>query len=46
MEGKAKEMLEDDKIKEFYLGISKEGRKNFRDALRKESEVHPDLHLN
>jgi branched-chain amino acid transport system ATP-binding protein len=44
MEGKAKEMLEDDKIKEFYLGISKEGRKNFRDALRKESESHADLH--
>jgi branched-chain amino acid transport system ATP-binding protein len=44
MEGRAKEMLEDDKIKEFYLGISKEGRKNFRDALRKESEAHADLH--
>jgi branched-chain amino acid transport system ATP-binding protein len=46
MEGKAKEMLEDDKIKEFYLGISKEGRKNFRDALRRESESHADLHHN
>ncbi|MFW5654183.1 MAG: ABC transporter ATP-binding protein [Roseicyclus sp.] len=45
MEGNAREMLEDDKIKEFYLGISKEGRKNFRDALRKESEAHADLHL-
>ena len=44
MEGEAKALLEDDKIKEFYLGISKEGRKNFRDVLRKESESHAELH--
>jgi branched-chain amino acid transport system ATP-binding protein len=43
MEGEAKALLQDDKIKEFYLGISKEGRKNFRDVLRKESESHADL---
>ncbi len=44
MSGDAKTLLNDDKIKEFYLGISKEGRKNFRDVLRKESETHADLH--
>ena len=44
MHGEAKTLLNDDKIKEFYLGISKEGRKNFRDVLRKESETHADLH--
>ncbi|MGF1502756.1 MAG: ABC transporter ATP-binding protein [Paracoccaceae bacterium] len=44
MQGDAKSLLEDDKIKEFYLGISKEGRKNFRDVLRKEAESHADLH--
>ena len=44
MQGDAQSLLNDDKIKEFYLGISKEGRKNFRDVLRKESESHADLH--
>ncbi|MGF1446104.1 MAG: ABC transporter ATP-binding protein [Pikeienuella sp.] len=44
MQGDAQRLLNDDKIKEFYLGISKEGRKNFRDVLRKESESHADLH--
>ena len=44
LEGAAKDLLNDDKIKEFYLGISKTGRKNFRDVLRKESESHADLH--
>jgi len=44
LEGPAKDLLNDDKIKEFYLGISKTGRKNFRDVLRKESESHADLH--
>jgi branched-chain amino acid transport system ATP-binding protein len=44
LQGPAQTLLNDDKIKEFYLGISKEGRKNFRDVLRKESESHADLH--
>ena len=44
LEGPAEALLRDDKIKEYYLGISKEGRKNFRDVLRKESEAHVDLH--
>ena len=44
MHGPAEKLRNDDKIKEFYLGISKEGRKNFRDVLRKESESHADLH--
>jgi branched-chain amino acid transport system ATP-binding protein len=44
MHGPAEDLRNDDKIKEFYLGISKEGRKNFRDVLRKESESHADLH--
>ena len=32
----ADELLNDEKVKELYLGISKEGRKNFRDVLREE----------
>jgi branched-chain amino acid transport system ATP-binding protein len=44
LHGPAQTLLNDDKIKEFYLGISKEGRKNFRDVLRRESESHADLH--
>jgi branched-chain amino acid transport system ATP-binding protein len=44
MHGPAEALRNDDKIKEFYLGISKEGRKNFRDVLRKESDKHADLH--
>jgi len=39
----AESLLNDDKVKELYLGISKEGRKNFRDVLRDESESHPEL---
>lgn len=31
------ELLNDEKVKELYLGISKEGRKNFRDVLREEA---------
>ena len=38
LEGTAKSLLNDDKVKELYLGISKEGRKNFRDVLKKESK--------
>ena len=34
----AKSLLNDDKVKELYLGISKEGRKNFRDVLKEESK--------
>jgi branched-chain amino acid transport system ATP-binding protein len=44
LHGPAQTLLNDDKIKEFYLGIYKEGRKNFRDVLRKESESHSELH--
>ena len=44
MHGSAESLRNDDKIKEFYLGISKEGRKNFRDVLLKESVSHADLH--
>lgn len=43
LHGPAQRLLEDDKIKEFYLGISKEGRKNFRDVLRKESQSHAEI---
>ena len=34
LDGSAKSLLNDDKEKEFYLGISSEGRKNFRDVLK------------
>jgi branched-chain amino acid transport system ATP-binding protein len=44
LHGPAKNLLNDDKVKDLYLGISKEGRKNFRDVLRQESAEHPDLH--
>lgn len=44
MHGAAETLRNDDKIKEFYLGISKQGRKNFRDVLRKESQSHAELH--
>jgi branched-chain amino acid transport system ATP-binding protein len=36
LHGAAKELLNDEKVKELYLGISKEGRKNFRDVLMDE----------
>ena len=38
MEGAADSLLNDDKVKEYYLGISSEGRKNFRDVLRQEKK--------
>jgi len=44
LHGTADSLLNDEKVKDLYLGISKEGRKNFRDVLRKESAVHPALH--
>lgn len=44
LHGTADSLLNDDKVKELYLGISKEGRKNFRDVLREESETHAGLH--
>ena len=44
LHGPAATLLSDDKIKEIYLGISKGGRKNFRDVRRQESEPHVDLH--
>lgn len=37
LHGVAQDLLNDDKVKELYLGISKQGRKNFRDVLRQES---------
>lgn len=39
LEGTADELLDNDEVKELYLGISKEGRKNFRDVLRKEGHT-------
>ncbi len=32
MDGVARELAENEDVKEFYLGVSKEGRKSFRDA--------------
>jgi branched-chain amino acid transport system ATP-binding protein len=32
MEGGAKELLENPDVKEFYLGMSDEGRRSFRDV--------------
>jgi branched-chain amino acid transport system ATP-binding protein len=32
MDGEAKELAENEDVKEFYLGISREGRKSFREA--------------
>ena len=32
MDGAAKELAENEDVKEFYLGISREGKKSFRDA--------------
>jgi branched-chain amino acid transport system ATP-binding protein len=40
----ADNLLNNEKVKDLYLGISREGRKNFRDVLRRESAAHPDLH--
>ena len=37
LEGTSDSLLNDEKVKELYLGISKEGRKNFRDVLREEN---------
>ncbi len=37
LHGTADELLNNEKVKELYLGISKEGRKNFRDVLREEA---------
>ena len=37
LDGTAESLLNDDKVKELYLGISKKGRKNFRDVLKEES---------
>ena len=31
MDGQAKDLRENEDVKEFYLGIAKEGRKSFRD---------------
>jgi len=32
MDGAARDLAENEDVKEFYLGISREGRKSFRDA--------------
>ena len=37
LHGTAESLLSDDKVKELYLGVSKEGRKNFRDVLREDN---------
>ena len=37
LDGTADSLLNDDQVKELYLGISKKGRKNFRDVLKEES---------
>ena len=39
LKGTAEELLDNDQVKELYLGISKEGRKNFRDVLREEGNT-------
>ena len=39
LHGTAEKLLNNDEVKELYLGISKEGRKNFRDALREEGNT-------
>ncbi|MBK1667109.1 ABC transporter ATP-binding protein [Rhodovibrio sodomensis] len=44
LHGAAESLLKDDKVMELYLGISKEGRKNFRDVLREESQSHAAIH--
>ena len=36
LHGTAEKLLNNEEVKELYLGISKQGRKNFRDALRDE----------
>lgn len=36
LEGPAQSLLNNEKVKELYLGISKEGRKNFRDAYKQQ----------
>jgi branched-chain amino acid transport system ATP-binding protein len=32
MDGEGKALAENDDVREFYLGVSREGRKSFRDA--------------
>jgi branched-chain amino acid transport system ATP-binding protein len=32
MDGVAKDLAQNEDVKEFYLGVSKAGRKSFRDA--------------
>ena len=44
LHGPAATLLNDDKIKEIYLGIFNGGRQNFRDVRRQESESHVDRH--
>lgn len=42
LHGTAEKLLNNDEVKELYLGISKQGRKNFRDALREEVSYKKD----
>ena len=37
LDGTAQSLLSNDQVKELYLGISKKGRKNFRDVLKEKS---------
>jgi branched-chain amino acid transport system ATP-binding protein len=32
MDGAARDLAENEDVKEFYLGLAKEGRKSFKDA--------------
>ena len=38
LEGTAKNLLSNDKVKELYLGISKGKRRNFRDSLKEDEK--------
>ena len=38
LEGTAKSLLSNDKVKELYLGISKGKRRNFRDSLKEDEK--------
>ena len=46
LDGTSESLLNDDKVKELYLGISKEGRKNFRDVLKEESKKKSNKKVN
>ena len=43
LDGTAESLLNDDRVKELYLGISKEGRKNFRDAIKDDKKKKMEI---